>query len=574
MSTSRKMTIIAQDPSVKNEKGRILKTQVSIPYEQLGPGPRGYRVFVVDYDSSQRVFYSPFEPDEEDQFLNASDKKLCSEPGFHAQNVYAIIMRLLSRFEKALGRRVGWGFGGHQLHVSPHAFEGANAYYSDESRGLFFGYFSGVSGDNIFTCLSHDVIAHETTHALIDGLRTNYTLPSHPDQAGFHEGFSDIVSLLSVFGLKDVVRSLIPKTTSGSNYVKKSELTISKMQNSILMGLAEQFGQEASRYRVDCLRRSVEKPAKRSAYKDVNFEESHYRGEILSAAVLNSFLHVWRARLATWLPVTDQKVLVDRIVEDGIDAAEQLLTMCIRALDYCPAVDISYGDFLSALLTADYELLQDDGKYKYRNVLRDQFAKWGIDPSSLNVEDTIEKGIWEQPENVEALRYDCVHRESLERNPDEIYRFLWENRKVLGIYEDAYTWIITVRPCIRVGPDGFVLNETVSEYRQTIELKAGNLFAVHPKMTKPEGMPDDTIIRLNGGGVFIFDEFGHLKYHIRSRINNPISQNERLGYLWRNRIRDSRGRYGITHGPTKGLPFAKMHAYRDGTEYKLGEWDG
>jgi hypothetical protein len=54
MPTTRKLTIMAQDPSVKDATGKILKTQVSIPYEKLGPGPRGYRVHVVDYDASQR----------------------------------------------------------------------------------------------------------------------------------------------------------------------------------------------------------------------------------------------------------------------------------------------------------------------------------------------------------------------------------------------------------------------------------------------------------------------------------------------------------------------------------------
>ena len=35
-------------------------------------------------------------------------------------------MRTLAHFEKALGRRVSWSFGGHQLKVAPHAFAEAN----------------------------------------------------------------------------------------------------------------------------------------------------------------------------------------------------------------------------------------------------------------------------------------------------------------------------------------------------------------------------------------------------------------------------------------------------------------
>jgi len=578
---TRTMTIIAQDPSIKDSKQKILRTQVSIPYEKLGPGPRGYRVHVVDYDSSERVLYHPFDyGDESDPFVKASDSRLCKDPAFHAQNVYAIVMRLLARFEAALGRRVSWGFGGHQIHVVPHAFADANAYYSDDAHGLFFGYFRGTDRKHVFTCLSHDVVAHEATHALLDGLRNTYTVPSHPDQAGLHEGFADIVALLSVFGLRDVVRALLPEMRVGNNRVKTTELKADKLRKSILLGLAEQFGQQASRYSHDCLRRAVERQPRKDALQDPDFEECHIRGEILSAAVLNSFIDVWTARLKTWLPRKDKSVPRDRVVEDGADAADHLLSMCIRALDYCPVVDITFRDFLSALLTADLELLPDDGKYKYRGVLRKQFKFWGIDPESGS-EDQVrlgtipELGIWEKPVSKEPLNYECVHRESLERNFDEVFRFLWENRSPLGIYENAYTWVISVRPCIRIAPDGFILKETISEYRQTLDLEARQLASVCDGMKKPKKMPDDTLVRLHGGGVLVFDEFGHLKYHIRSRIDNPKRQNPRLEYLWQHDIRnrrEKRKRYGFSDGSPRGQRFAMMHIRRDGWLKKVDEW--
>src|SRR5215471_6088434 len=60
---------------------------------------------------------------------------------------------------------------------------------------FFFGYFMGSDGKLVFTCLSHDVVAHETTHALLDGLRKRYMERSTPDQAAFHEGFADVVAV-------------------------------------------------------------------------------------------------------------------------------------------------------------------------------------------------------------------------------------------------------------------------------------------------------------------------------------------------------------------------------------------
>lgn len=580
---TREMTIIAQDPSVRDSSGKILRTRISIPYEKLGPGPRGYRVHVVDYDSAQRVLYKDYKPpDDSDEFAKASDKELCENPGFHAQNVYAIVMRLLARFEAALGRRVSWGFGGHQIHVVPHAFAEANAYYSDDGRGLFFGYFPGKDKKQVFTCLSHDVVAHEATHALLDGLRQSYTLPSHPDQAGLHEGFGDIVALLSVFGLPDVVRKVLTRGRSNVKFVGRDTLKAEALRESVLAGMAEEFGkQDTSRPRADCLRRAVKRPPSKGALEDLDYEECHIRGEILSAAVLNSFIDVWTARIGSWLPEQGERVPVDRAVEDGCDAAEQLLTMCIRALDYCPVTDVAFGDFLSALLTADFEVLSDDGKYKYRRVLKKQFARWGIEPVSGKKSDVKkrlvkEAGVWEPPvsDETKKLTYECVHRESLEQNPDEIFRFIWENRETLEVYEDAYTWVISVRPCVRVAPDGFVLRETVSEYRQVLDTTADELPGVCEGMKKPRGMPGDTPVRIHGGGVLVFDEFGHLKYHIRSRIDNPKRQNRRLGYLWRNRIDDRLGRYGFSDGSPRGQRFALVHDRRDGRIERRGEWNG
>ena len=75
-------------------------------------------------------------------------------------------MKTLARFEFALGRRIQWSFPGHQILVSPHAFSDANAFYSDQAQGLFFGYFPSLNRrKTIFTCLSYEIVAHETTHA-------------------------------------------------------------------------------------------------------------------------------------------------------------------------------------------------------------------------------------------------------------------------------------------------------------------------------------------------------------------------------------------------------------------------
>lgn len=61
--------------------------------------------------------------------------------------------------------------GGPQLLVVPRAGEWANAFYERESRSLQFFYFS-PSGESrrIYTSHSQDIVAHETAHAILDGI--------------------------------------------------------------------------------------------------------------------------------------------------------------------------------------------------------------------------------------------------------------------------------------------------------------------------------------------------------------------------------------------------------------------
>jgi hypothetical protein len=166
-----------------------------------------------------------------------------------------------------------------------------------------------------------------------------------------------------------------------------------------------------------------------------------------------------------------------------------------------------------------------------------------------------------------------VHRESLERDPDEVFRFLWENRALLGLFEDAYTQVVSVRPCVRVGPDGFVLRETVSEYLQMADLPARELSKKPLGISRPPGMPGDTPVRLYGGGTLVFDEFGRLKYHVHKRLDNSRRQSERLRHLWEHGMRDSDGRYGFSDGAPTGQRFALAHLQRLGRLAREEDWD-
>ncbi len=527
---TRELTIVAEWI-----KGQPVWATVEIPRETVAPGPRGYRVHVVDYDTSTKKYYQP-------ATLPVNGTNL-ADPALHAQNVYAIVMRTLSRFELALGRNVGWSFdGGHQIYVAPHAFAGANAFYSRRDRGLFFGYFKADDGRDVYTCLSHDVVAHETSHALLDGLREGYLYASLPDQAGFHEGLGDIVALLSMFSLPEVLTKALqslPETTTGrtnAHLLSRSSLTRNVLADSALFGLAEGIGE-----RGEALRRSV------NIAKAKDSVEPHDRGELLVAAVMNAFLNIWLKRIAKLGGGTTPEVDLETVAEQGALAADHLLTMAIRAIDYSPCAGIEFSDYLSAFLTADYEVQTDDSKYNYRTALREAFSSYEIQPVNTK---GAEPNLWEPPSG--PLDHRNTHFEAIRSNPDAVFHFIWQNRQALDLCEKAYTQVRSVRPCVRVSWDGFVVHETISEYVEILTVRARELGPLG--IRKPEGMPASFSVTLFGGGVLVFDEFGVVKYHVKQKVLNAQRQERFLAYLWKSGYYGQKGQ-GVRR-------FAQIHRAR------------
>jgi hypothetical protein len=563
---TRKLTVLALDPSVKDGT-RILKTQIEVPNELLEAGPRGYRVFVVDYDSSTDAYRSPAlvgrtprNPTQApaDPFEDAADSELISSFEFHAFMAYGIVMKTLARFEYALGRRLSWSFGSHQIQVSPHAFSDANAFYSDRAQGLFFGYFPSTDGKRtIHTCLSHEIVAHETTHALLDGLRERYTDPSSPQQAGFHEGFADIVALLSILSAQSIVEKVIDLGVPGARrgLIRRSSVSASALKNSGLLGLAQEMGSELAGIHGHALRRSVSLPPSQDYLCSGECDEPHACGEVLVAAVLNAYLAIWVDRLRC---IGDGRYLDrKRAAEEGAELADHLLNVCIRAIDYCPPTDIEFSDFASALLTVDAELNPADAKYGLRQHLLDAFTSYGIFPTSKGGAER-QKGSWDPPPDKSTFVYDRTHFENMKSDPDELFRFLWENRVAFKLHNDAHTRVLSVRPSIRLGRDGFTLRETVAEYHQQLKLYARELSRLG--IRRPSDMPPETEVILYGGNAVIFDEYGHVKYNIGKSIMDKARQSARLAYLW--------GHGAFAPGAGKDRAFSRLHVRRNTDWYR------
>lgn len=413
----RKLRIFAFDPSIgrRHEMLPINEVVVTIPWEmdRLDPrdrflGPVGEYLEVIDYDPSLELFYAPI--DLHDPKLLADNGLRPAEwnPQFHQQMVYAVSMNTIRNFESALGWVALWASRDRdakdesiedeyvkRLRIYPHALRDANAYYSPEKKALLFGYFEAGEGQSgappgtiVFTCLSHDIIAHETSHALLDGMHPRFSLSTNPDVLALHEAFSDIVAIFQHFTYPDVLKDQIARTRGD-------------LQSQNLLGqLAQEFGQALGRGTAlrDALGGKKDGTWKAHEPNPKLLREAtgpHARGAILVAAVFRVFLSIYRSRITDLLRIASNGTgilpqgelhpdLVNRLAQEAAKSAQHVLQMCIRALDYCPPVDVTFGDYLRAIITADHDLYPED-KHSYRIAVIEAFLAWGIVPRDMPI---------------------------------------------------------------------------------------------------------------------------------------------------------------------------------------------
>jgi hypothetical protein len=107
----RKLRGYAFDPitSLDLDTVDINETTYTVAWENdLKPGPEGEYIAVVDRDPVSDKVYTPVNLN--DPSLLATDGLSPSEtnPQFHQQMVYAVVMSTIKNFEQALGRKVLW----------------------------------------------------------------------------------------------------------------------------------------------------------------------------------------------------------------------------------------------------------------------------------------------------------------------------------------------------------------------------------------------------------------------------------------------------------------------------------
>ena len=622
----RRLRVYAFDPhaSTKLDTVGFNMATIELPWEDdVLPGPVNAYLEVIDIDPVSGQFYEPV--DLNNAYLLAQDGLQPSEgnPRFHQQMVFGVAMKTIRAFERALGRKVFWSprwsqeKGAYEevpkLRIYPHALREPNAYYSRDKKALLFGYFRSSAreaGANwVFTALSHDIVVHETTHAILDGLHRRYAEPMSHDSLAFHEAFADIVALLSHFTLTEAVRSEIVR--EGGHLDGRS----------LMSGLAKQFGVATGK--AGALREAID--AKVNGEPDGRaldaLTEPHERGAILVAAVFDAFLTIYQRRVADLLRLANVWVeeprplhpdLVERLTREAAKAADHVLRMCLRALDYLPPFDVRFGEFLRAIITADTDLIPND-RLGYRLAMIEAFRQrgilpenslslapdsllWEVAPGGLNLKGLADLDLYPQYERAKAWK-------SAEENRRKVHAWImrcagdeddaaWQracgvvfqlgligsdDRCTISDWPACGTFarqrvpkveVHAVRVTRRAGPDGQDLRQLIIEITQR---RRGFFDAQkQEKQDKKNGTPAQPDFIFRGGATLIFDlreaagtDFnGTLRYVIRKRISDNTRLRQQAEFLRQRRF----GGLGMTYSSSDlddygehREPFALVH---------------
>jgi hypothetical protein len=377
-------------------------------------GPVSRRVAVLDFDAANGSVLPGA------RFVDPGKRKLgnydCpAEEGIYGRSfqqvsAFATVLRTMYLYEEpdALGRRLTWAFGAPQLLVVPRAGEMANAFYERESHSLQLFYISRFEKPAVYSCLSRDIIAHETAHAILDGIAPDLYNSLTPQSLALHEAIADLTALLMSFRSAKL-REAVLKATNGSI-----------ADSSAFSTVAPEFGQArdpAMRYLRSLLNNKTLDREDKSLDENgvpnrVNRYEPHSLSEALSGALYTVMVKI-HGGLSTGFSASGKALFV---------GGERFKRMILRALDYLPPGEVSFADYGRAILAADKAAHPKDSQE--REWICDEFVRRALvpDKAALEVETN--------------MRYEPLAKVDLQTLAESdwvAYQFADKNREFLGI---------------------------------------------------------------------------------------------------------------------------------------------
>jgi hypothetical protein len=480
--------VLPKDPLVARTRG-LWPVDTTLECLTVGDGPTSARVAIVDYNADLDTRFAPAKLLKDGTAFrgvgNLKNEKVLNNFNFHQVNAWAIIEQILTLLEddEALGRPVPWASGLGRLLVLPHAGYQDNAFYDRITGALHLFYFEGPNGKPVFTCLSHDIVAHELGHAVLDGLKPGYNEVCSPETAGFHEYFGDAIAMLASLNN----RAIAMEVTRGA----PARLTA----KNVVSAIASEFG--AAIHGLpdeDYLRGAWNKRKMRDLRGTY---EEHDWSEILTGVYYDLLQYLYVRNLKELTQGSGRKKQnQQQAIRALFRAANQTANVMLRAIDYCPPVDLRYDEYARALLRAD-EVAYPSDPYGVRAELRRIFRQRGLQPSQ---EDSRTRG-----DILYKLR-SAKDIDAITATTADAYRFLDEFRELFEIPYDANLSVVSVYRTKKRARSGYwAPKERVIEFSWTEDIKLeGRAF----------GAIAGTLLPLHCGGTLVFDASGNFLHSV------------------------------------------------------------
>lgn len=309
--------------------------EIEMPQAQMGSRLDGPR-FLTQEDPNA---FQPPVADKDGNYLFRVD-----DPRLGAVNAYVSASKALGVAQKYLGRTVNWGFkresDPQHLWIHPHAGEGLNAFYNNQNGSINFLYAEDPHTNSLIdSSTSMEVVAHETGHAILDGIRPNYLQSLDVSSGGFHEAFGDTIALLATLQEDDVIEAAYQETGGDLS------------QPNCISRMGEALGKAM---------RGEKSPYVRNALNDQKYRDAHFlpffafpQGQALEP---HAYSQVWSGAVYDVL-----RVLVSEKMQDSsmtfVDAVkgtrDELGGLVMRSLELAPPGKISYKEAAIAMLKAD-----------------------------------------------------------------------------------------------------------------------------------------------------------------------------------------------------------------------------
>jgi hypothetical protein len=276
---------------------------------------------------------------------------------FDAVHAFAVVRETLTMYQRALAvggvpAPLPWQWNTptvpDPIQVFPRHSTMQNAFYSRTGKLLAFGFFPkpGVPAPApiIFTCRSLDIVAHETGHAVLDGLKPNWILAANPPQTGaLHEAFGDLTAIFLALSQLDQVEAVIAQTKANLH------------NKTFLADLAEEFGLALG---LPFGLRNADNDLKLSQVGN----EVHALSQVFTGAIYDILADIFAFERKP--AIRDDAVTLH-------STAQYLMSLLLRAIQGAPASGATFASVANQMLI----IANADGKpAAYRNFIRNRFT--------------------------------------------------------------------------------------------------------------------------------------------------------------------------------------------------------